>query len=50
MKHNWAVTPRGKKTKYYTCQVCSMQIVATSKKEADSAAALLDGQIPKRTP
>ncbi len=35
MKHKWQITPRGHKTKYYTCERCNARVAATSRKEAD---------------
>lgn len=35
MKHIWEITPRGRKTKYYTCTDCGVKIASTSKKTAD---------------
>lgn len=35
MKHKWKSTPRGRKTKYYTCQRCGLRLISTSIKEAD---------------
>jgi len=35
MRHKFTITPRGKRTKYYTCQRCGITIGATSIKEAN---------------
>lgn len=35
MKHKWSISPRGKKTKYYTCTKCGTKITASSLKMAD---------------
>lgn len=35
MKHKWIVTPRGKKTKYFTCERCGLKIYTFSFKDAN---------------
>lgn len=37
LKHKWKIIPRGKKTKYYECEMCGEHVVATSKKGADES-------------
>uniref|UniRef100_A0A6M3J708 Uncharacterized protein n=1 Tax=viral metagenome TaxID=1070528 RepID=A0A6M3J708_9ZZZZ len=35
MKHKWIISPRGKKTKYYTCIRCQEVEVSFSRKRVD---------------
>lgn len=35
MKHKWKITPHGKKTNYYTCEICGLRLKATSTEKAN---------------
>ncbi len=35
MNHKWVITPRGRKTKYYTCSVCGLVTNGTSLKQVN---------------
>ena len=47
VKHKWKITPRGKKTKNYDCELCGEHAVATSKKEADETSGSCEGYLKK---